>query len=187
MVSFFEDHPAFLRLLDAPESAGRSSARARFREQLTELFGARKPRMPSQKARRLAIVTQQIMRALRVAYAEAKPRERPHLVREFKEAIFYYLCSRLEMPSSTAKRSWRMQTALTLNSAVLLILVACYLEAHIRPQVSDCLIKQMYREGSQHTEPSQSRRTRVCRRHFEGPRWLDHHPQAVDAGARAAT
>ncbi|MGA8594825.1 MAG: TetR/AcrR family transcriptional regulator [Bryobacteraceae bacterium] len=103
MVGFFEDHPAFLKLLDVPESAGRSAARARFREQLAELFAARKTRMPSQQARRLAIVTQQIMRALRVAYAEANSRERPHLVREFKTVLYCYLRSRLEMPDRSPR------------------------------------------------------------------------------------
>ncbi|MGH9624606.1 MAG: TetR family transcriptional regulator, partial [Bryobacteraceae bacterium] len=33
MVGFYEDHPAFLKLLDAPLSPGRFSARLRFREQ----------------------------------------------------------------------------------------------------------------------------------------------------------
>jgi AcrR family transcriptional regulator len=98
MVGFFEEHPAFLKLLDAPGIAGSAVARARFREQLTDLFSARKPDMPRQTARRLAIVTQQIMRALRIVYAEAKPQERSCLVREFKEVLLCYFRSRLKAP-----------------------------------------------------------------------------------------
>lgn len=99
MVGFYEDHPAFLKLLDAPLSAGRSSARTRFREQLTDLFAARSPRMSRQKAYRLAVVTQQIMRALRVVYAEAKPAERPYFVQEFKALLLCYFEARTKAPA----------------------------------------------------------------------------------------
>lgn len=99
MVGFYEDHPAFLKLLDAPLSPGRFSARLRFREQLTDLFAASKPRMPRQKAHRLAVVTQQIMRALRVVYAESKPAERPYFVQEFKALLLCYFRTRIKAPA----------------------------------------------------------------------------------------
>ncbi|MGH9582573.1 MAG: TetR/AcrR family transcriptional regulator [Bryobacteraceae bacterium] len=105
MVGFYEDHPAFLKLLDALPNPGRSSARMRFREQLTDLFASRKPRIPRRKAQLLALITQQIMRALRVVYAEAKPRERPYLVQEFKEVLLCYFQSRLKTPAPVEKRS----------------------------------------------------------------------------------
>lgn len=104
MVRFYEDHPAFLRLLDAPGITGGASARARFRENLTDLFAARQPQLPRQEARRLAVVTQQIMRALRIVYADAKPQERPYLVEEFKEVLLCYFRSRLKSPQPVRKR-----------------------------------------------------------------------------------
>ncbi|MGH9618525.1 MAG: TetR/AcrR family transcriptional regulator [Bryobacteraceae bacterium] len=99
MVGFYEDHPAFLKLLDAPLSPGRFSARLRFREQLRDLFAERKPRMPHQQAQRLAVVTQQIMRALRVVYAESKPAERPYFVQEFKALLLCYFRTRIKAPA----------------------------------------------------------------------------------------
>lgn len=105
MVGFYEDHPAFLKLLDAPLSAGRQSARKHFREQLTELFASRKPRISHRTAQRLATVAQQILRSLRMAYAEAQPGERPYLVAEFKQVLLCYLQSRLKTPAAAGVRS----------------------------------------------------------------------------------
>lgn len=105
MIGFYEDHPAFLKLLDAPLSAGRHLARKHFREQLTDLFAARKPAIPRQTAHRLAVVTQQIMRALRVVYAEARPAERPFLVDEFKLVLYSYFQSRIKTSAAAEARS----------------------------------------------------------------------------------
>jgi AcrR family transcriptional regulator len=104
MTGFFEEHPAFLKLLDAPLSVGRNSARARFREQLTELFHALDPKMPRGKAKRLAVVAQQLMRSLRAVYAEAKPIERPSYIKDFKQLLLFYLTEQIGPHQPATKR-----------------------------------------------------------------------------------
>jgi len=107
MTGFFEEHPAFLKLLDAPFNARRNSARTRFREQLTELLYALDPTMPREKARRLAVVTQQLMRSLRAVYAEAKPIERPSYREDFKQLLLFYLTEQIGPHRAAARRAAR--------------------------------------------------------------------------------
>jgi AcrR family transcriptional regulator len=105
MARFYQKHPAFLKLLEAPASPGRSEARTRFRRQLAEMFAAREPRISRQHSDRLAAVTQQVMRALKTAYAEAPPRERRYVVEEFKQVLLGYFQARIPDAATAAKRS----------------------------------------------------------------------------------
>jgi len=95
-ISFVESHPAFVPLLDAPsETRSPASIRHLLRERVAEFFMARKRRLSKQKAIRLATVTLQILRALNQLYAEAQPRERQHVVQEFKVVLLCYLTSQI--------------------------------------------------------------------------------------------
>lgn len=95
-VSFVEDHPAFLALLDAP-LATRSPASLRrvLRERLAGCFGAVAPRTLHSKSLRLAAVTLQSLKGLSQLYAEASPGERHLYIREYKIALCSYLSAQL--------------------------------------------------------------------------------------------
>jgi AcrR family transcriptional regulator len=91
-----EEHPAIIRLMDAPRSASPSAdIKESLREQLAELFLARKPRMSPIKAHRYAEITVQMIRALLWLYLENERSEREPLVTEMKSAMVNYLSPRL--------------------------------------------------------------------------------------------
>jgi AcrR family transcriptional regulator len=66
-----EEHPAIIRLMDAPRSTNPAAdIKESLRQQLVELFITRKPRMSPVKAHRYAEITVQMVRALLWLYVE---------------------------------------------------------------------------------------------------------------------
>jgi AcrR family transcriptional regulator len=95
-IKAIEQHPAIIRLMDAPRSANpAANIKESLREQLVELFLTRKPRMSPNKAHRYAEVTLQMIRGLLWLYSENEPSEREALVAEMKSALLNYLLPRL--------------------------------------------------------------------------------------------
>jgi AcrR family transcriptional regulator len=91
-----EEHPAIIRLMDAPRSTNPAAdIKESLRQQLVELFLTRKPRMSPIKAHRYAEITVQMVRALLWLYVETEPSERESLVAEMKSALVNYLSPRL--------------------------------------------------------------------------------------------
>ena len=91
-----EEHPAIIRLMDAPRSTNPAAdIKESLRQQLVELFLTRKPRMSPIKAHRYAEITVQMVRALLWLYVETEPSEREALVAEMKSALVNYLSPRL--------------------------------------------------------------------------------------------
>ena len=91
-----EEHPAIIRLMDAPRSTNPAAdIKESLRQQLVELFLTRKPRMSPIKAHRYAEITVQMVRALLWLYVDTEPAEREALVAEIKSALVNYLSPRL--------------------------------------------------------------------------------------------
>jgi AcrR family transcriptional regulator len=96
MACFMEEHPAYIPLLDAPLSFRRDQqARVRLRERFAKLFSSRTSRLSPEQAFRVANVALQIVKSMNLLYAEARPKERVELVREYKSALTAYLEERL--------------------------------------------------------------------------------------------
>ena len=95
-ISAIEEHPAIIRLMDAPRSTNPAAdIKESLRQQLVELFLTRKPRMSPIKAHRYAEITVQMVRALLWIYVETEPSEREALIAEMKSALVNYLSPRL--------------------------------------------------------------------------------------------
>ncbi len=95
-VEFGNTHPAFLALLDAPVAARKPAAiRKRFRETMAGFLLTRKPRMSKQQALRIATVTLKLINGLMMLYREAKHKEKPHIVHEYKIVLRCYLSRRM--------------------------------------------------------------------------------------------
>jgi AcrR family transcriptional regulator len=95
-ITAIEEHPAIVRLMDAPRSTNPAAdIKESLRQQLVELFLTRKPRMSPIKAHRYAEITVQMVRALLWLHVETKPPEREALVAEMKSALVNYLSPRL--------------------------------------------------------------------------------------------
>ncbi|HUP02488.1 MAG TPA: TetR/AcrR family transcriptional regulator [Bryobacteraceae bacterium] len=95
--AFVDSHPAFPALLDAPRSTRSSPAvRRPLLERFAGLFLIRQPRMSKVKARQLAVVTMQIIKALNLLYTELPREERDAFVREYKIVLYSYLNARVE-------------------------------------------------------------------------------------------
>ena len=76
-ITAIEERPAIIRLMDAPRSTDPASdIRESLRQQLVELFLARKPGMSQISARRYAEITVQMVRALLWLYVDIEPYER---------------------------------------------------------------------------------------------------------------
>jgi AcrR family transcriptional regulator len=91
-----EQHPAIIRLMDAPRSASPPpDIKESLREQLVALFLTRKPRISRNKAHRYAEITVQMIRAMLWLYLENERSHREALVSEMKSALVNYLTSRL--------------------------------------------------------------------------------------------
>jgi AcrR family transcriptional regulator len=91
-IEFGDEHPAFLALLDAPRAVRRPGPiRKRFCELTARFFLLRKPHMSKVKALRMASVTLKIINGMLVLYKDAKRREKPYIVREFKLLLSCYL------------------------------------------------------------------------------------------------
>jgi AcrR family transcriptional regulator len=92
-----EEHPAIIRLMDAPRSTNPAADIVEsLRQQLVVLFLTRKPRMSPIKAHRYAEITVQMVRALLWLYVDTEPAEREALVAEIKSALVNYLSPRLK-------------------------------------------------------------------------------------------
>jgi len=95
-IKLSEQHPAIIRLIDAPSSANPATdIKESLREQLVELFLTRKPRMSPNKAHRYAEATLQMIRGLLWLYSENERSEREALVAEMRSALVNYLLPRL--------------------------------------------------------------------------------------------
>ncbi len=95
-IKAIEQHPAIIRLMDAPRSANPSpDIKESLREQLVALFLTRKPRISQNKAHRYAEITVQMIRAMMWLYLENERSEREALVSEMKSALVNYLTPRL--------------------------------------------------------------------------------------------
>jgi AcrR family transcriptional regulator len=91
-----EQHPAIIRLMDAPRSASPApDIKESLREQLVALFLTRKPRISRNKAHRYAEITIQMIRAMLWLYLENERSDREALVSEMKSALVNYLTPRL--------------------------------------------------------------------------------------------
>lgn len=95
-IRFVEGHAAFLAVLDAPRIARDRPVRRRLVDLLARLFRARRPRLPQQKARRIADVTLHIIKALNSAYARARAAERAAWVREYRAVLRSYWNSQMK-------------------------------------------------------------------------------------------
>ncbi len=92
MVAFVEVHPAFLALLDAPASTCPGpQAHVRFQRLVAKMLIARKPRMAAAKARRLATMVLQMIKAMNFLCRDLRPRQRRPYVQEFKFLLQCYL------------------------------------------------------------------------------------------------
>lgn len=91
-VKFADEHPAFLALLDEPLTVKRrGQISRRFCELMARFFLLRKPHMSRVRALRMASVTLKIIHAMMVLYKDARRREKPYIVREFKLVLSCYL------------------------------------------------------------------------------------------------
>jgi AcrR family transcriptional regulator len=96
MVQYMEERPAYIPLLSAPLQFKRDeAARNRLRERFAELFRRKNPSLSKETAFSIANVTLQVVKALNPLYADAKPKERQELIREFKLVVIAYLESKL--------------------------------------------------------------------------------------------
>jgi len=92
-----EEHPAIIRLMDAPRSTNPAAdIKESLRQRLVVLFLTRKPRISPTKTHRYAEITVQMVRALLWLYVETEPAEREALVAEIKSALVNYMSPRLK-------------------------------------------------------------------------------------------
>jgi AcrR family transcriptional regulator len=96
MVSFMEEHPAYITILDAPVDSRRDKkTRDQLRERLARVFCARRPAISEEQAYLVASITLQMIKSMNALYAAARRRDRPEIVREYKLALTAYLEKRL--------------------------------------------------------------------------------------------
>jgi AcrR family transcriptional regulator len=101
VVDFIESRPAYIPLLSAPRSFKRDpAARNRLRGHFATLFRRMQPALTPADAFRVANVAVQLVKAMNPLYAEAGPKERQAVVREFKLVLVAYLTERLRPPAS---------------------------------------------------------------------------------------
>lgn len=99
-VAFIENHPAFVALLDAPNSSHIPAAlRARLRLRFARIFRKRKPRLPRKKSEEMAVVTLHLLKAMNQIYAASTAAERRRFSAEFKAVLTGYLGSRMGLES----------------------------------------------------------------------------------------
>jgi AcrR family transcriptional regulator len=100
MIRFIEEHPAFAAILDAPADAKRDKKlRDNLLGRIANRIRIRRPTVSQEQAYRVACVTMQIIKSMNALYAEAKPTERPEIVKEYKLALTAYLEKRWQTPS----------------------------------------------------------------------------------------
>jgi hypothetical protein len=66
-------------------------ARIRLRARFAKLFSSKESSLSPEQALRVANVALQIVKSMKSLYAEARPRERDELIREYKLALAAYL------------------------------------------------------------------------------------------------
>jgi AcrR family transcriptional regulator len=98
MIRFIEEHPAFTAILDAPAKSKRDKKiRDEICGRLGNVFRTRRPAVSQEQAYRVACVSVQIIKSMNALYAEARPQERPEIVKEYKLALTAYLEKRLSL------------------------------------------------------------------------------------------
>lgn len=98
MVEFYEEHPDYFVIMDAPIRYKKDeAARMRLRRNLAEAFQERKPSLSEQRAYRLANVAIQIAKSMSQLYGSADEKEREELVKEYKIALSSYLRAALSV------------------------------------------------------------------------------------------
>jgi len=96
MVGFMEEHPAYIAVLDAPIVYKHDPRmREHLCEQLGDVFRTRRAALSKKQAILVANVCLQIIKSMNLLYAQAKPKERSEIVKEFKLALTAYFESRL--------------------------------------------------------------------------------------------
>jgi hypothetical protein len=100
VVTFIEENPAFVCLLDAPGSTRNPSMRVIFRELVARIL-SHKLDLPWPRLLRVSSVLLQVFRAMNQLYAEAPTDQRRAIIREFKLLLHCYLAAQ---PSSTHSR-----------------------------------------------------------------------------------
>jgi AcrR family transcriptional regulator len=96
MVRFMEEHPAYIKILDVPAGYKRDpKARDHLRERIADVFRARRPTLSSEQAYRVANVSLQIIKSMNALYAQADPKARLDIVKEYKLNLTAYLELRL--------------------------------------------------------------------------------------------
>lgn len=95
IVTFVDEHPSFLPLIDAPAATRSPGVREQIRRRIADLLTARQPRLPRPRALRIAAAVQQINKAFTTLYASSTPADRAWVVIEFEAALQGYLASRL--------------------------------------------------------------------------------------------
>lgn len=95
-VQFMNERPAYIPLVSANMNFKRDpAARLRLRERLASFFRAKRPDLAESAALRTANIMVQTVKGLNRLYAEAKPKDRPDLVDEYKQLLRSYLSDRL--------------------------------------------------------------------------------------------
>ena len=97
-VAIMTEKPAYIPLMTVHLNFKRDpAARHRLREKLAASFREKCPALPEEEAFQIANVTVQTVKGLNTLYAEAKTKDRPDIVNEFKLLLEAYLSSRLTM------------------------------------------------------------------------------------------
>lgn len=99
-IAFIDDHPAFLRLLDAPRTTRNPPIRRVLRDLIARILLTQKPDMGRKKAFRLATVTLQVIKAMNELYAEFPRPESKNFVQEAKVLLGCYLNARMRANDS---------------------------------------------------------------------------------------
>lgn len=95
-VQFMNERPAYIPLVSANLNIRRDpAARLRLRERIASFFLTKRPGLSSASALLIANVTVQTIKGLNRLYAEARPKDRPELVSEYKQLLRSYLRDRL--------------------------------------------------------------------------------------------
>ena len=96
MIRFMQERPAYITIFDPPAVTKRDrNTRNQLRSRLANVFLTRRPGVSQEAAARIASVCLQIIKSMNALYADAKPQERPEIIKEYKLALTAYLEKRL--------------------------------------------------------------------------------------------
>src|ERR1700751_615318 len=91
VIEFLRERPAYLQLLAAPIRFSHDpSARRALRVAIANTFRAKNPSLTNEKAMVAAKITLQMVKGMTTLYAEARPREKPQIIAEYKKALTLY-------------------------------------------------------------------------------------------------